>query len=171
MLFCRLLIFFKIKFFENFFQEYHQSIKQFGSRSGPTFHWGLIWVQIVCKGYQQMTLIGRVKMMIVANQRRHYNFWKTDTPKLVLCQMVKAQMKCTEHAILSGLYCLLRRKTDLQGKKFNFNIWCYCYSVDNVMSYDNTLHTAAVCKAFKLCWTWLQLFDLSQQLSFQQSIN
>ena len=60
--------------------------------------------------------------MIVANQRRCYNFWKTDTPKLVLCQTVKAQMKCTEHAILSGLYCLLRKKTDLQAKKFNFNI-------------------------------------------------
>ena len=28
--------FFKINFFEKFFQEYHQSVKQFGSRSGPT---------------------------------------------------------------------------------------------------------------------------------------
>ena len=35
--FCRLLIFFKIDFFKKFFQEYHQSVKQFGSRSGPTF--------------------------------------------------------------------------------------------------------------------------------------
>ena len=34
---CRLLIFFKINFFEKFFPEYHQSVKQFGSRSGPTF--------------------------------------------------------------------------------------------------------------------------------------
>ena len=37
MLFCCLLIFFKINFFEEFFQKYHQSVKQFGSRSGPTF--------------------------------------------------------------------------------------------------------------------------------------
>ena len=29
--FCRLLIFFKINFFEKFFQEYHQSVKWFGS--------------------------------------------------------------------------------------------------------------------------------------------
>ena len=29
--------FFKNNFFEKFFQEYHQSVKQFGSRSGPTF--------------------------------------------------------------------------------------------------------------------------------------
>ena len=34
---CRLLIFFKIDFFKKFFQEYNQSVKQFGSRSGPTF--------------------------------------------------------------------------------------------------------------------------------------
>ena len=26
-------------FFEKFFQEYHQSVKQFGYRSGPTFCW------------------------------------------------------------------------------------------------------------------------------------
>ena len=34
MLFCRLLIFFKINFFEKFFQEYHQSVKHSGSKSG-----------------------------------------------------------------------------------------------------------------------------------------
>ena len=44
-MFCPLLIFFKINFFKIFFQEYHQSVKQFGSRSVPTFwnslkfHW------------------------------------------------------------------------------------------------------------------------------------
>ena len=32
-----LLYFFKINFFEKFFQEHYQSDKQFGSRSGPTF--------------------------------------------------------------------------------------------------------------------------------------
>ena len=36
MLFCSLLVFFNINFFKKFFQEYHQSVKQFGSRSGPT---------------------------------------------------------------------------------------------------------------------------------------
>ena len=45
MLFCRLLIFFKINYFEKKFQEYHPSILS-----------GLIWVQTVCKGYQQTTL-------------------------------------------------------------------------------------------------------------------
>ena len=31
--------FFKINFFKNIFQENHQSVKQFGSRSGPMFCW------------------------------------------------------------------------------------------------------------------------------------
>ena len=34
--FCRLLIFFKIIFFEKFFWEHYQSVKWFGTRSGPT---------------------------------------------------------------------------------------------------------------------------------------
>ena len=49
--FGRLLIFFKINFFEKFLQEYHLSVKQIGSILS-----GLIWVQTVCKSYQQMTL-------------------------------------------------------------------------------------------------------------------
>ena len=43
--FCRLLIFSKLTF-KKLFQEYHLSVKQIGSRSGPT----------VIKSYQQMTL-------------------------------------------------------------------------------------------------------------------
>ena len=34
------------------FQEFHKSVKQFGSRSGTTF-----LCQLVCKGYQQTTLV------------------------------------------------------------------------------------------------------------------
>ena len=34
--FCRLLIFFINIFVKKNFQEYHQSVKQFGSRSGPS---------------------------------------------------------------------------------------------------------------------------------------
>ena len=55
MLFCRLLIFFNINFFKKFFREYHQSVRQFGSRSDTTFLSGQIRVKIVCKGYQQTT--------------------------------------------------------------------------------------------------------------------
>ena len=38
-------------------QESHQSVKQFGSRSGLLS--GLIWVQTVCKGYQQTALVNK----------------------------------------------------------------------------------------------------------------
>ena len=37
MLYCRLLMFFKFNFFEKLFQEYHLSVEQIGSRTGPTF--------------------------------------------------------------------------------------------------------------------------------------
>ena len=47
--FCRLLTFFKINFFKKFFQEHYKSVKQFETSV-------LIWVQTVCKGYQQTTL-------------------------------------------------------------------------------------------------------------------
>ena len=48
---------FKLTFSKKVFQEQHQSVKQFGSRSGLTFFSGLIWVQTVCRGYQQMTKV------------------------------------------------------------------------------------------------------------------
>ena len=55
--FCCLLIFLKINFFKNFFQEYHQSIKQFGSRSGLTFCQAWPGSKTVCKCYQQTALV------------------------------------------------------------------------------------------------------------------
>ena len=43
--------FFKIIFFfEKLFQEYHQSVKQFGSRSGPTF-----WPDLVPNSLQTLS--------------------------------------------------------------------------------------------------------------------
>ena len=36
---CRLPTFFKINFFKIFFHKLYQNVKQFGSRSGPTFYW------------------------------------------------------------------------------------------------------------------------------------
>ena len=54
---CGLQILFKFNLFEKLCQEYHQSIKQFGSRSSPAFcRASMVWVQTVCKDYQQMTL-------------------------------------------------------------------------------------------------------------------
>ena len=82
--FCRLLKIFQIYVFEKFFQEYHQSVKQFGSGSGPTFcrawsgsklfakfisRWqlyvwhvtdtfdGTLWVTIASSGYEHLRAI------------------------------------------------------------------------------------------------------------------
>ena len=53
-------IFFKIKLFNNNKNHvYHKSVNQFGPGSSPDVLSGLIWVQTVCKGYQQMSLVGK----------------------------------------------------------------------------------------------------------------
>ena len=52
MLFCRLLI-----FLEKMIHKYHQSVKQVWFQIRPGVILGLIWVQTVCKGYQQTTLL------------------------------------------------------------------------------------------------------------------
>ena len=44
--FCCQLIIFKINFFEKFFQEYHQSVIQIGSRTGPTCCRALSWSKL-----------------------------------------------------------------------------------------------------------------------------
>ena len=60
MLFCYLLIFFQIDFFEKFFQEYHLSDRQIGSRSGPAFCWACSGSNLFTKViYQQTTLGGK----------------------------------------------------------------------------------------------------------------
>ena len=43
--------------FRKFFHEYHQSVKQFGSRSGPTLCWACSGFQTVCKDYQQTRVV------------------------------------------------------------------------------------------------------------------
>ena len=60
---CLFLLF----FLKKIFWEYQLSVKHFGSRSCPS---GLIWVQIVCKGYQQTTLVCKEFMATIkANER------------------------------------------------------------------------------------------------------
>ena len=54
---CHLLTFFKINVFQKFFQEHYQSVKQFGSRSGPMFCWSLSGSKLFAKviSRQQVT--------------------------------------------------------------------------------------------------------------------
>ena len=53
-----LLIYFKINFFEKFFQEFH-SCQTGWIQIRPDIFSGLIWIQTSSKGYQQKTLVGR----------------------------------------------------------------------------------------------------------------
>ena len=50
--------FFQNQLFKNPFQEYHQC-QTVWIQIRPDILAGLIWVQTVCKGYQQMTLVGK----------------------------------------------------------------------------------------------------------------
>ena len=67
MLFCLLLIFFKINFFEKFFQQYHQCQTDW-IPIRPDILSGLIWGQTVCKGYQQTTLVGKELRMLLGGK-------------------------------------------------------------------------------------------------------
>ena len=79
--FFHLLTFFKINLKKNIlnFQEHYLSVKQFGSRSGPT----LIWVQTNSKNYQQMSK--------VAASKERFN-------------VTNAGIQCTSSPIKSGLF-------------------------------------------------------------------
>ena len=53
-----------INFFEKFFQEYQQSVKQSGTSSDPTL--------IGCKGYQHLTLVGKSSVCIFSGYVLYY---------------------------------------------------------------------------------------------------
>ena len=59
MLFCRLLIFFNVTFFSKNSFGNNISVKTVWIQIGPNVLSGLILVQTICKGYQQMTLVGK----------------------------------------------------------------------------------------------------------------
>ena len=81
--FCRLLIFFKINFSKKFFQKYHQSIKQFGSRSGLTYcqAWSgsKLFAKIISRRHKQV-MSWRSKTSKIDSQRTkmNQNGWRTD---------------------------------------------------------------------------------------------
>ena len=58
--YCRLQICFKINFFKKFFHQYHQSVKQFGSRSGPTSCRAWSGSEMFAKNSQQTTQVGKL---------------------------------------------------------------------------------------------------------------
>ena len=101
MLFCHRLNLLKINFFQKTLQEYHQSGKQFGTRSGsnPNFlqNLTLIWIQTVCKIYQQSALVEK-------GLRQVYAKYRTNST----CRfLVVKNKKISKRTLLSGSYKLL----------------------------------------------------------------
>ena len=88
---CPLLIFFSKLTFLKIFSERYQSVRQFGSKSGLTDRTYvlsvLIWVQTVCKGYQQMTKVAASKEVVnapvsklnIINLATHQSYLKSQT--------------------------------------------------------------------------------------------
>ena len=73
----------KVSFSKRISWEYHQSFKQFGSRSCQTNSQGcqtnlsgLIWAQTVCKGYQQTTLVDVVLEPVAKYIVRIKSLWR-----------------------------------------------------------------------------------------------
>ena len=67
------LLFPNIDAFKSLFQEIHQNVKQLLVQIWPDDWSGLIWVQTVCKGFQQTTLAGKG----CPNERYRQNSWKS----------------------------------------------------------------------------------------------
>ena len=61
--------FFQNQLFQNLFQEYHQC-QTVWIQIRPDILAGLIWVQTACKGYQQMTLVGKELYNMGCNVRK-----------------------------------------------------------------------------------------------------
>ena len=81
-------MFFKINFLKKIFQENHQNVKQFGPCSGPT---SLIWVQTVCQGYQQTTLVGKEL------KPSHLGFFK---------EYLKSSSKIKNNHVYTMIHCM-----------------------------------------------------------------
>ena len=57
--FCRLLFIFQNHLFRKLFQEYLHSVKTVQIQIRPDISSGLFWIQTVCNGYQQTTLVNK----------------------------------------------------------------------------------------------------------------
>ena len=69
MIFCRLLIFFKIKLFEKILSGIPSECQTVWTLIRPDDSSGLIWVQTVCQGYQQPTLVDKELMLSIAKPK------------------------------------------------------------------------------------------------------
>ena len=66
--YIRLLTFFKIKFLRTNHQDHHQSVKQFGSRSRPTFCWSSSGFKLFAKVYWQTTKLSTAMQRVITGK-------------------------------------------------------------------------------------------------------
>ena len=94
--FCGLRIFFLINFFKNIFQEYHQIVKQFGSRSGPTFclAWSgsKLFAGVISRWQKFATSRERVKQN---NHNGYYFTGKVRSSFFNMCKIGRVKSSCT----------------------------------------------------------------------------
>ena len=108
---CHQLTFFKIKFFKIFFQEHYQSVKQFGSQSGPTLLSVLTWVQTNCKGYLQITMVAASK---VRSLKYHYDKQTAKT-------MINVNLEISSRVLFSWIFAYAKfREVKTLAKSLSF---------------------------------------------------
>ena len=117
---CRLLTFFKINFFKKNFRNTIRC-QTIWSRSKTNVLWVLIWVQTVCKGYQQTTKVtaSMERVEKISNQNTHSNPIYSWNPRRVFLQAVKTQMKCSIMLHFIRVYTVCKGKKYLQTKEYN----------------------------------------------------
>ena len=69
--------FFKIKFLKINHPRHHQSVKQFGSRSRPTFCWSSSWFKLFAKDYWQTTKLSTGMQRVITGISVQYigSYW------------------------------------------------------------------------------------------------
>ena len=102
----RLLTFFKIKFLKINHPDHHQSVKQFGSRSRPTFCWYSSVYKLFAKGYWQTTKLSTGMQRVtgkyfsvqyivsyrVIHAYVYHKYWDTLNTFNMLCPLNKAKV-------------------------------------------------------------------------------
>ena len=122
MLFCCLQNLLKINFFEKFFgcQTVRIQIR-------PDILLGLIWVQIVCKGYQQATLEGKELMCILVKIAGSFllivEFWEKELLFECCVSVVWALCECCLSFKFCGLDVTLST-TVLPAKRYSDIMFC-----------------------------------------------
>ena len=85
-LFCRLLNFFQNQNFRKILSGKPSECQTVLILIRPDLMSGLIWVKTVCKGYQQTTLVDKVKCACAATQWGYnFIFWSEPSSSAILC--------------------------------------------------------------------------------------